>query len=117
MRVVLPCAALRCFYSIEYIIPACLVCMPKHITCMCKGVCKRINRCTKTIVFKYIYKGEVHVQVIIQTGVVQHVVTHQAIVPHQWLIVTNECALVPELIRTAKRDADGLSCPAAFYFI
>ena len=91
--------------------------MPQHITCMGKRICKRINRCIQSIFFKHIYKSEVHIQIIIQAGIIEHIFFHQAIIPNQWLVIADKCSLETEFIRAAKCNANGLPGPATFNFI
>ena len=117
MRIVLPVARGGRLHTLQDIVAGTLVGVPQGVFGIGEGVGKLADGSVQPFLLKYLYEGEVHVDVVIQTGERVVVVFHPGVVPYYLGLVGDYLSVVLELSRTTKGAAYGLSCPATLDFV
>ena len=98
-------------------IPCALVGSPEGIARMGEGMGKRRGGRVEPQPFIDLHEGQVHVDVVIQSGERVEVVAHQGVVPGYRHRVGNHAAGILELCGSAIGYADGLANPSAPDFV
>ena len=117
MRVIQPMTGSRRHDTLQNIIPCSLVGMPQHISGFCKCHRKRIDRCIQSQTVEDIHKGQVHIDIIIQTGIVLIPPFDIAVRPGNRDIILYHRPVITKLRRSSVRTTDRLSGPSSFDFI
>src|SRR5450631_1453726 len=89
-----------------------LIGMPQTIAGPAKCIGKGIRRRIQAVFLKYIHECEIHIQIIVEIRIIQHGFFQVAVVPKQWLVISDKASFKAKLIGPSKRNADGLTGPA-----
>ena len=117
MGIVLPVARSRRLHTLQDVVACALVGSPEGIARMGEGMGKRRGGRVEPQPFIDLHKGQVHVDVVIQSGERVEVVAHQGVVPGYGHRVGNHAAGIFELSGSAIGYADGLASPSAPDFV
>ena len=117
MGIILPMTGFGRHNTIQNIVTRSLIGMPQHITCIGKSHSKRIDRSIQSQTVKYIHKGQIHINIIIQTRFIFIIPFNIPIRPIDRNIILYHCPRISELCRTTIRATYCLTSPSSFNLI
>lgn len=117
MWIILPMTRFRRHYPVENIVAGCLVRMPKLVISICKLLRIEFDRSIKSVFSHHLKKCQVHINIIIQTRILNESIVDIVVVPYYRLVILNQTALEFKFCRTTVCTAYGLSKPPATNFV
>ena len=117
MGVVLPVTGFRGATAVEDVVAGALVGMPELVVCISKCVGILFHRCIQAVFEHGFHEGEVHVDIVIKTGIFNVGVIDVVIVPRNRDLFHDDASLVLELGRASIGAADCLAVPSSADFV
>ena len=111
VRIVGPMAGRRRHQAIQHIVAPLLIGMPQPVSGMGIGLRKSRGRSIKPLLLQHFNEGEIHVDIVVQTGNVGHPVLHHSVRPDNVHRIGNNASVKAEFRRAAVGNPYGLGSP------
>ena len=108
-----PVSAFRSATSVEDVVAGRLICVPQLVIGISECLGIFLHGGVQTVFKHGFHEGEVHVDVVVQAGILDVGVVDIVVVPGNGDILVDDAALVLELRGASVGAADGLAVPAA----